>query len=169
MTEQLTSAESSVLIAIESSPGISATDLAKQLQRRTQEVLRVVESLVGKGRVQRQPTARTQTYVGPEGRIVSRTRNYNGLHAIPEAAEHEGGRQVATQQYWWKRVCIQDVRQRVILRREPSLEGKTTFDGPYPDIAEAARNRIPVAEKGVLYTSELVTEIPKALEPVAAS
>jgi len=49
MTEQLTSAESSVLIAIESSPGISATDLAKQLQRRTQEVLRVVESLVGKG------------------------------------------------------------------------------------------------------------------------
>ena len=73
MTE-LTAAESSVLNAIESSPGISAMDLSKQLQRRTQEVLRTVEALVGKGQAQRQPVKRT--------RIDGKEHRYNGLFVV---------------------------------------------------------------------------------------
>src|SRR6266571_751034 len=78
MTE-LNAAESSVVATIESSPGISATDLARQLGRRTQEVLRTVDELVSKGRVQRRQAMRT--------RIDGRQHSYNGLHAIVEALD----------------------------------------------------------------------------------
>jgi hypothetical protein len=79
MTEpELTAAETAVLTAIESSPGIPARDLSEQLHRRTQVVLRTVESLVRKGLVERRPVERTHEYV-KRGRSESRTRAYNGL------------------------------------------------------------------------------------------
>jgi hypothetical protein len=36
-----------------------------------------------------------------------------------------------TEQFWWKRVCVKDVRRQVILRATPSLEGQTVWDGPW--------------------------------------
>ena len=78
MTE-LNAAESSVVATIESSPGISATDLARQLGRRTQEVLRTVDELVSKGRVQRRQAMRT--------RIDGRQHSYNGLHTVAAALD----------------------------------------------------------------------------------
>ncbi len=78
MTE-LSAAEASVLAAVESSSGISAADLSKQLHHRTQEVLRTIESLVSKGRVERRPVMRT--------RADGKQHRYNGLHAVDRAPD----------------------------------------------------------------------------------
>lgn len=160
MTE-LTAAESSVMAAIEGSPGISAGDLSKRLQRRTQDVLRTVDSLVGKGQVERRQTERTQTYAGPEGRIVSRTRSYNGLFALTAPPRVSTTGSGLTKQFWWKRTCLQDTRMEVVLRKTPSLEGTTTWDGPW-SMDEAVIHREAGIPRVLIYQSELMEQGPPA-------
>jgi hypothetical protein len=78
MTE-LNAAESSVLVAVESSPGISARDLAKSLERRMADVLKTVQRLVDLGVLERRPLKRT--------RADGAEHSYNGLRAIPQVTD----------------------------------------------------------------------------------
>ncbi len=159
---ELTAAETAVLAAIESSPGIPAMDLSKQLGRRAQDVLRTIQALVDKGEVVRRPVERTHEYVR-QGRSESRTRSYNGLFAATRSPAIETLEvHTMNEGFWWRRLCLKDIRREVLLGVEPGLEGRIVFDGPWPTREAAAIHRAAGIPGMLLFESIMVDVGPTA-------
>jgi hypothetical protein len=65
--------------------------------------------------------------------------------------------------YWWRRLCLKDIRREVLLGVEPGLEGQTIFDGPWPTRETAAIHRA-AGIPGVLMFESIMVDV----GPIAA-